>query len=240
MVVGIGPGNIENMTLKALREIKAADVVIGYKTFIELVESIMPNDAEVNKSGMGHEIERAELAVKKALEGKKVVVVSSGDPGVYGMAGPVLEVAEKEKADIKIEIVPGVTAATAVAGLLGAPLMTDFALISLSDLLTPWDVIEKRLKAAAKADFVIVLYNPQSRDRTEPIRRAHEILLSHRDPKTPIAIVKQATRKGEKITVTTLDEMLNNELDMLTTIIVGNSSTKTTSKGMLTSRGYCL
>lgn len=240
MVVGIGPGNIENMTLKALREIKAADVVIGYKTFIELVESIMPNDAEVIKSGMGHEIERAELAVKKALEGKKVVVVSSGDPGVYGMAGPVLEVAEKEKADIKIEIVPGVTAATAVAGLLGAPLMTDFALISLSDLLTPWGVIEKRLKAAAKADFVIVLYNPQSRDRTEPIRRAHEILLSHRDPKTPIAIVKQATRKGEKITVTTLDEMLNNELDMLTTIIVGNSSTKTTSKGMLTSRGYCL
>lgn len=240
MVVGIGPGNIENITLKALREIKAADVVIGYKTYIELIESIMPHNAEVNESGMGHEIERAELAVKKALEGKNVVVVSSGDPGVYGMAGPVLEVAEKEKADIKIEIVPGVTAATAVAGLLGAPLMTGFALISLSDLLTPWDVIEKRLKAAAKADFVIVLYNPQSRDRTEPIRRAHKILLSHLDPKTPIAIVKQATRKGEKITMTTLDEMLNNELNMTTTIIVGNSSTKTTSKGMLTSRGYCL
>jgi precorrin-3B C17-methyltransferase len=154
------------------------------------------------------------------------------------MAGPVLEVAEKEGVNIPIEIVPGVTAATAVAAKLGAPIMGDFAAISLSDLLTPWSQIEKRLKAAAEADFVIVLYNPKSRSRKEPLVKAHEILLKYRSPDAPVGIVRNVGRKGEQIVITTVKEMLNHEIDMATTIIVGNSATRVLNQKMVTSRGY--
>ncbi len=189
---------------------------------------------------MGKEVERAKIAVTKAAEGKRVVMVSSGDPGVYGMAGVVLEVAAQEKTNVPVEIVPGVTAATAAASILGAPLVSDFAVISLSDLLTPWEKIERRLEAAAQADFSIVLYNPQSQGRIEPLARAYQIMLKYIKPDTPVGIVRQAGREGEGITITTLRDMLNCEIDMVTTIVVGNSETKVVNGKMVTSRGYDL
>ena len=200
----------------------------------------MRGDAEIISGTMGREVERAKIAVSKALENRWVVMVSSGDPGVYGMAGIVLEVAAQEKTEVPVEIVPGITAATAAASKLGAPLVSDFAVISLSDLLTPWEKIERRLEAAASADFSIVLYNPQSQGRIEPLAKAYEILLKHMHPQTPVGIVRQAGRDGEGVTVTTLKEMLNAEIDMVTTIIVGNSATKVVNGRMVTARGYDL
>jgi len=226
------------MTIKARSEIEKADVIVGYATYVNLVRAIIKPKAEIISGKMGEEVERAKVAVKKALENKKVAVISGGDSGIYGMAGPVLEVAEKEGVNIPIEIVPGVTAATAVAAKLGAPIMGDFAAISLSDLLTPWSQIEKRLKAAAEADFVIVLYNPKSRSRKEPLVKAHEILLKYRSPDAPVGIVRNVGRKGEQIVITTVKEMLNHEIDMATTIIVGNSATRVLNQKMVTSRGY--
>jgi precorrin-3B C17-methyltransferase len=228
------------MTLEAKRAIETAEVVVGYKTYVKLIELIIKPGAEVFSGVMGKEVERAKAAVAKALEDKRVAVISSGDPGVYGMAGLVLEVADLENAKIPIEIVPGVTAATAAAARLGAPLVSDFAVISLSDLLTPWNLIEKRLHAAAEANFVIVLYNPQSEGRKEPLAKAYEILLRYRKPETPVGVVRQVGRKGEETIVTTLKEMLGCEVDMATTIIVGNSTTRVVAKRMVTPRGYDL
>jgi len=228
------------MTLEAKQAVETADVVVGYKTYVKLVESIIKLGTEVFSGTMGKEVERAKVAVAKALEGKKVVVISSGDPGVYGMAGLVLEVADLENAKIPAVIIPGVTSATAAAARLGAPLVTDFAVISLSDLLTPWSLIETRLHAAAKADFVIVLYNPQSVGRTEPLAQAYQILLQYRKPGTPVGIVRQVGRKGEETSITTLKDLLSCEVDMATTIIVGNSTTRIVSKRMVTPRGYDL
>jgi precorrin-3B C17-methyltransferase len=189
---------------------------------------------------MGKEVERAKIAVTKAKEGNRVVMVSSGDPGVYGMAGIVLEVAAMEKADLPVEIIPGVTAATAAASKLGAPLVSDFAVISLSDLLTPREKIERRLEAAASADFSIVLYNPKSEGRIEPLIKAYEIMLKHIRPNTPVGIVRQAGREGETVTVTTLKELLDADIDRVTPIIVGNSATKVVEGKMVTARGYDL
>jgi precorrin-3B C17-methyltransferase len=228
------------MTPKAKQEIEHADVIVGYATYVKLIQSMIKPSAEVISGSMGREVERARTAVTQALENKHVVVISSGDAGVYGMAGVVLEVATVENAEVPIEIVPGVTAATAAAAKLGAPLVSDFAVISLSDLLTPWNVIEKRLEAAAEADFVIVLYNPQSPGRTEPLAKAHEILLRHRSPETPVGIVRLAGRDGEETAVTTLKEMVDAEIDMVTTVIVGNSTTRIVGKKMVTPRGYNL
>lgn len=238
VVVGIGPGSLEHMTIKAKSEIERADVVVGYLKYVDLVRSLIRPTAEVIANEMGKEVERAELAIKRALDGKQVVVVSSGDPGVYGMAGVVLEVAERMRAKVPIEIVPGVTAATAAAAIVGAPIMGDFAVISLSDLLMPWDEIEKRLKVAAMADFVIVLYNPQSKNRREPLLKAYKILLEYRDPSTPVGIVRNAGRRGEQKIITRLKDMLNHEIDMVTTIIVGNSKTRIVDGWIVTSRGY--
>jgi precorrin-3B C17-methyltransferase len=189
---------------------------------------------------MGKEVERAKLAVAKAKEGKNVVMVSSGDPGVYGMAGIVLEVAAQEETSVPVEIIPGVTAATAASAILGAPLVSDFAVISLSDLLTPWETIERRLEAAASADFSIVLYNPQSQGRIEPLAKAYEIMLKHVKPDTPVGIVRQAGREGEKVTITALRDMLDCDIDMVTTVVVGNSATKVVNGKMVTARGYNL
>ena len=237
-VVGIGPGALEHMTSKAKQEIETAEVIIGYETYVKLIQSVIKRNIEVITGKMGQEIERAKIAVIEALKNKRVAVISSGDPGIYGMAGLVLEVAEREKANIQIEIVPGVTAANAASATLGAPLMGDFVVISLSDILIPWNLIEKRLRAAAETDFVIVLYNPQSQGRREPLAKAHKILLEYRNSGTPVGIVKRAGRKGEETIITTLKELLDHEVDMVTTIIIGNSTTRIVNQRMVTSRGY--
>jgi precorrin-3B C17-methyltransferase len=228
------------LTIKAKQEIEDAEVIIGYRTYLKLIQQIIKGDVEVISGKMGQEVARARTAVMKALENKRVVVVSSGDPGIYGMAGIVLEVAEREKASVPVEVIPGVTAATAAAATLGAPLIGDFAVISLSDLLTPWKLIERRLKAAAEADLVIVLYNPQSKGRKEPLAKAHKILLEYRDPMTPVGIVKRAKRAGEETIITSLREMLNYEIDMATIVIIGNSTTYNVDGKMVTPRGYDL
>ncbi len=229
-----------HMTPKARSEIENADVVVGYGTYIKLVQNIIKQDAEVISGTMGKEVERAKIAVDKAKAGKAVVIVSSGDPGVYGMAGVVLEVVAQEKTAVPVEIVPGVTAATAASAILGAPLISDFAVISLSDLLTPLEKIERRLEAASQADMSIVLYNPQSQGRIEPLAKAYEIMMKHIDPKTPVGIVRQAGREGQNFTITTLKDMLNCDIDMVTTIVVGNSATKVVNGRMVTARGYDL
>ncbi|MCP8304767.1 MAG: precorrin-3B C(17)-methyltransferase [archaeon] len=226
------------MTLKAKQEIEESEVVIGYKTYVKLIQSIIPNGVEVIATGMRQEVERAEIAVTKALEDKRVVAVSGGDPGVYGIAGLIIKVAELRKVDVDIEIIPGVTAAVAAAAILGAPIMGDFAIISLSDILTPWNLIEERLTLATKADFVIIIYNPKSQKRRTQLIKAHKILLSYRSPKTPVGIVRQAKREQEKAIITTLEKMLNYEIDMATTIIVGNSTTRLFNGRMVTPRGY--
>ncbi len=226
------------MTPKARAEIENADVVIGYGTYIKLIADIVRKDAEVISGTMGKEVERAQIAVDKAKEGKTVVMVSSGDPGVYGMAGVVLEVVAKDKNPVPVEIVPGVTAATAASAILGAPLISDFAVISLSDLLTPLEKIERRLEAASSADMSIVIYNPQSQGRIEPLAKAYEIMMKHIKPDTPVGIVHQAGREGQNYTLTTLKDMLNVEIDMVTTIVVGNSATRVVNGKMVTARGY--
>jgi precorrin-3B C17-methyltransferase len=231
---------LEHLTPKARSEIENADVIVGYGTYVKLIQSIIKPDTEVISGTMGREVERAQIAVSKALENYRVVMVSSGDPGVYGMAGIVLEVVEMEKVNVPVEIVPGVTAATAAASKLGAPLVSDFAVISLSDLLTPWEKIKRRLEAAASADFAIVLYNPKSEGRIEPLAQAYEILLKHMTPETPVGIVKQAGRKGEEVMLIALKDLLAAEIDMVTTIIVGNSATKVVNGKMITARGYTL
>jgi precorrin-3B C17-methyltransferase len=226
------------MTPKARAIIEGADVVVGYGTYIKLIASIVRKDAEIISGTMGKEVERAQIAVDRAKEGKTVVMVSSGDPGVYGMAGVVLEVAAKDKNPVPVEIVPGVTAATAASAILGAPLISDFVVISLSDLLTPLEKIERRLEAASSADMSIVLYNPQSQGRIEPLARAYEIMMKHIKPDTPVGIVRQAGREGQNYTLTTLKNMLNEEIDMVTTIVVGNSMTRLVNGKMVTARGY--
>jgi precorrin-3B C17-methyltransferase len=226
------------MTLEAKQEIENAEVIIGYKTYVKLIQQIIKSDIEVFSGNMGQEVDRATVAIRQALENKRVAVISSGDSGVYGMAGVVLEVAAHEKADVPIVVVPGVTAATAAAASLGAPLVGDFAAISLSDILTPWSLIERRLRAAAKSDFVIALYNPQSKGRRAPLAKTHKILLEYREPETPVGIVKKAKRDGEETAITTLREMLSFEIDMATTLIIGNSTTYTINDKMVTPRGY--
>jgi precorrin-3B C17-methyltransferase len=187
---------------------------------------------------MGHEIDRAALALELASRGKNVAVVSGGDPGIYGMAGPIIETADKLGMNVDVVIVPGVTAATASAASLGAPLMTDFAVISLSDLLISRNRILERVKTALKGDFVLVLYNPQSRARKEPLRLVHQMLMKFRKPTTPVGIVTAYARAGEKTIVTTLERMLDHEIGMASTILVGNSSTRIFNEKILTPRGY--
>jgi precorrin-3B C17-methyltransferase len=234
----MGPGALEHMTLKAKQEIENAQVIIGYKTYVKLIRQIIKDETEVFSGNMGQEVGRAKAAIQQALKGKQVVVVSSGDSGVYGMAGVVLEAAAHEKANVSIEVVPGVTAATAAAATLGAPLVGDFAAVSLSDILTPWSLIERRLRAAAKANFGVVLYNPRSKGRKKPLAKAHKILLEYRDPKTPVGIVKNAKREGEKTTITSLEKMLDFEIDMATVLVIGNSTTYKIDGKLVTPRGY--
>jgi precorrin-3 methyltransferase (EC 2.1.1.131) len=236
-VVGIGPGNLENMSIRAVEVIKNSDCVIGYKTYINLIEKLVEGK-EVITSGMRSEIERASLAIEKAEAGNVVSVISSGDPGVFGMAGLVLEVANNCKLKIPVEVVPGIPSENAAAALLGAPLMHDHVTISLSDLLTPWDVIEKRVRLAAEGDFVVVLYNPKSSERKWQIEKTIEILLSRKSSDTPVGIVKSAMRKKQNVIITNLGEVLEHPIDMTTILIVGNSTTFVFDNYMVTKRGY--
>lgn len=238
-LVGIGPGNMEHMSPRAIAVIEEADIVVGYKTYINLIKQLT-SGKEIISTGMRREVDRAKLAVDEALKGKCVAIVSSGDPGIYAMASVVFEYLRESDIEIDVEVVPGITAASAAAACLGSPLGHDFAVISLSDLLTPWETIERRLDSAARADFVLVLYNPKSRGRKEQIHRAVEILKKYRDAATPVGIVKNAMREEETTKITTLGDMLNCKIDMLTTIIVGNSETFVYKGKMATPRGYKL
>jgi precorrin-3B C17-methyltransferase len=240
-LVGFGPGDEANMTYKAKAAIKESDVVIGYTTYIKLVKELL-DGKEVIKKGMTEEIDRCIEAYESAKKGKIVSLISSGDIGVYGMAGPTYEVLLQSgwtpDSDIKVEIIPGSTALSACASLVGAPLTHDFCSISLSDLLTPWPTIAGRIEAAAKSDFVVALYNPKSGRRTQQIVQAQRILLNHRDPKTPVAIVKSAYRDAQKIQMVTLDSMSDCKIGMLTTVLIGNSTTYMDQGLMITPRGY--
>jgi precorrin-3B C17-methyltransferase len=240
-LVGFGPGNHDHLTFRAREAIGEAEVVIGYRTYVRLVRDLIQGK-EVHYTGMTEELERARKAVSFAYAGRKVALISSGDVGIYGMAGPALEIL-KEKGwrpgcGVGVEVVPGVTALSACASVLGAPLVHDFAAISLSNLLTPWEVIVRRIEAAARADYVIALYNPKSGRRTQQIVETQKILLRHRRPDTPVGIVKSGLRQGQRVVQTTLADMLHHEIGMLTTILIGNSTTFTYEGLMITPRGY--
>ncbi|GAB6137047.1 precorrin-3B C(17)-methyltransferase [Halanaerobaculum tunisiense] len=213
-------------------------MVVGYKTYINFLSEVLSEEQETVSTGMGTEVERSKKAIKLAAQGQKVAMVSSGDAGVYGMAGLILELVATEKLDISVEVVPGITAANAAASSLGAPLMHDYAVISLSDLLTPWQIIKERLVKAAQGDFIVALYNPKSKQRVEQIKVARDIFLDHRSADTPVGIVRKAKRGAEEVTRTTLEDMLNHKIDMLTTVIIGNSETFTAEDLMITPRGY--
>lgn len=239
-VVGTGPGHREHMTPCAQEAIRQADVIVGYSAYVGLIHDMVAGK-EVFETGMTREAQRCEKAVEWALQGKTVAVISGGDPGIYAMAGLVFQILRKQgrpSGQPPVEVIPGISALSACAARLGAPLMHDFASISLSDRLTPWDLIERRIDAAAMADFVIVLYNPKSRGRSGQIRRAREIISKHRSGETPVGIVRAAMREGEKVVITDLKGMLENEVDMQTTVIIGNSRTFCWDGRMITPRGY--
>ncbi len=241
MLVGIGPGHLDHMTQRALAAIAEADVVVGYVTYIKLVADLLEGK-EVVRKGMTEELDRAEMALELARAGKKVALISSGDAGVYGMAGPTYEVLFQAgwtpENDVEVEIVPGASAINACASLVGAPLTHDFCSISLSDLLTPWVAIARRLDAAAAADFVVALYNPKSGRRSQQIQQAQALFLRHRRADTPVAIVKSAYRRRQHIEFTTLEHMAECDIGMLSTVIIGNSHTFVRDGLMVTPRGY--
>ena len=240
-LVGIGPGSLDRITPAAKTAITKADAIVGYSLYLDLISALFRPGHIIESSNITQERARAQRAIELAKWGLTVAVISSGDCGIYGMAGLVLEELQLQNWDgnsPKVEVIPGITAMQAVAAKVGTPLMHDFCAISLSDLLTPWEVIEKRLEAAAIADFVTSLYNPRSRGRTEQIKRAIEIFLKYRDRHTPVAIVRSAYREEEKIYLTTLEEMLCFPIDMLSTVIIGNSSTRNYANLMITPRGY--
>ncbi len=236
-IVGIGPGAVEHLTKKAEKALLGSEYIVGNGTYLDQVADVIKG-AKVIRSGMGGEVERAKKAVELSRE-HIVSIISGGDANVYGMAGLVLEVAEKE-GDVEVEIIPGVTALSAAASLLGAPVVSDFAVISLSDLLTPTDMIERRLNSAAEADFVIAIYNPKSRNRRQNFGRAIEIIRKYRSEDTPVGIVKNATREGETVITTTLGKIMdyNEVIDMSTLVLIGNSESRMWGNRIITPRGY--
>lgn len=235
-IIGIGPGGTRQMTPRASDALKECDSVVGYSKYIALIRSLI-SGKKIYTSGMMHEAERCKMALDYALEGDTVALVSDGDAGVYGMAGIMLEICAPHP-EIDIEIIPGVTAVCSGAALLGAPVAHDFAVISLSDMLTPADKIEKRLNAAAEADFAICLYNPGSKKRAGYLKRACDIILKYRNPETPCGIVENIGRQDEKHFVYTLGNLRNVKANMLTTVFIGNSQTKIINGRIVTPRGY--
>ncbi|NEU24945.1 precorrin-3B C(17)-methyltransferase [Paenibacillus polymyxa] len=241
LVIGFGPGDMEHITKRALDALAESEVIIGYNTYVDLIRPLL-NGQEIVRTGMTEEVSRAQEAVRQAEMGKKVAVISSGDAGVYGMAGLVYEVLMQKgwrrEDGVEVEVVPGISAIQSCASLLGAPVMHDACTISLSDHLTPWETIVKRVEAAASADFVIALYNPRSGRRTRQIVETQSILLRYRDPQTPVGLVKSAYRERQQVIVTTLEDMLNHDIGMLTTVIIGNCSTTVYDGLIVTPRGY--
>ena len=237
-VVGFGPGALENMTIRAERTIREADKVIGYTAYIDMIKGFFPEDTQYISTGMMREVERCKMAVEEAMKGQKVAMVSSGDSGIYGMAGIVYEVAAEMKADIDIDVVPGMTAASTAASVLGAPLMHDLAIISLSDLMTPIDLIMRRVDCAGQGDFIVALYNPKSKKRTDYLEQAADILMKYRSPDTPVGVVRNAGREGEQKQLTTLGGLKDADVDMFSIVIIGNSNTYVRDGLMITPRGY--
>lgn len=242
-IIGMGPGAVDYIVPAAIREIKEADVIAGYTRYIKLVEKLT-EDKRIITTGMRKETERVTAALDSAAEGNKVCLISSGDAGVYGMAGLALEMLYEKGLDsiIDVKIVPGITAASSCASLLGAPLMHDFCVISLSDLLTSKSLIEKRLQLAAEGDFVTVLYNPKSKKRVELIETARKIFLHHRATDTPVGIVNDAYRETSEVQISSLDKLSDEyeKINMSSTLIIGNSNTKKIGCCMITPRGYKL
>lgn len=231
----MGPGSYDQMTIRAAQALQEAQVIAGYSVYVELVKPHFPNK-EYLVTPMRKEADRCRMAIDAACAGKSVAMISSGDAGVYGMAGLIYELAQGR--DLQIEVIPGVTAALSGGAVLGAPLTHDFAVISLSDLLTPWEKIEARLDMAARADFSIVLYNPSSMKRADYLRRAVEILLRHKAPETVCGAVRNIGRAGESYELMSLTELADYQADMFTTVFIGNSQTRNLSGKMVTPRGY--
>ena len=242
-VVGVGPGSHDHMTYRARQVIDESEIIIGYDTYVSLVEDLIAGK-EVYRYAMTQEVDRANQAIDFAEKGKLVSLVSSGDPGIYGMIGLIYEIlAEKrwnKEGGIYVECVPGVSSLNSCAALVGSPLMTDFAVVSMSDLLVPWEIIVKRVEAAAMGDYVTVIYNPASKKRVHQLRDTRDIFLKYRKPETPVAIVKGAYRESQQVAITSLDKLLEHQemLGMITTVIVGNSSTFNYKGMMINPRGY--
>lgn len=235
-IIGLGPGGGADLTGRARAALEESDVIVGYTVYIDLIRAEFGHK-ELLSTPMRKEQERCEMALELADSGKTVAMVCSGDPGVYGMAGLCYELAPRWP-EVVLKVVPGITAACGGAAVLGAPLMHDFCLISLSDLMTPWEKIEKRLRAAGEADFVLCLYNPASHKRRDYLRRACEILLESKSPETPCGYVREIGRDGETATVLTLGELKDAQVDMFTTVFIGNSQTKVLGGKLVTPRGY--
>ncbi|MBE5986818.1 MAG: precorrin-3B C(17)-methyltransferase [Paenibacillaceae bacterium] len=235
-VIGIGPGSYEDMTIRAVNALNDSEIIVGYTVYVDLLREHFP-EKEMLTTPMRQEQERCQMAILKALEGKRVAMVCSGDSGVYGMSGLILQLA-KESPDLEIEVIPGVTAALSGGAVLGAPLGHDFAVISLSDLLTPMELIEDRLKNSARSDMVICLYNPSSKKRADYLKNACEIVLQHQKPETVCGLVRNIGRDGEEMEVLTLSQLKDTNVDMFTTVYIGNSMTREINGRMVTPRGY--
>lgn len=233
--VGIGAGDYDGMTVGALKALEAADVIVGYTLYCDLVKPSFP-DKEYISTPMMREIERCRTALEQAAAGRLTAMICSGDPGIYGMASPLLELAGEY--GVEVEVIPGVTAACTGAALLGSPLTCDFTVVSLSDLLTPAEVIEKRLEGAAMSDICAVIYNPSSRRRADYLRRCCGLFLRYRPADTVCGVAQRVGRDGESIQVMTLKELADFQADMFTTVFIGNSTTKVIDGRMVTPRGY--
>lgn len=238
IVAGIGPGSKEDITPAVLEAVRGADAIVGYKYYFQFVEPYVKDGCECIDTGMKKERERAEQAFLLAEEGKTVVVISSGDAGIYGMTPLIYEMQRERSSDVIVESLPGISAFQKAASLLGAPVGHDFCVISLSDLMTPWEVIERRIKAAATGDFVTAVYNPKSNGRYWQLYRLQEIFLQERAANTPVGYVRQAGRDEQEMTVTTLSEFDPEAVDMFTVILIGNSQSYQWNGKMITPRGY--
>jgi precorrin-3B C17-methyltransferase len=242
-IVGVGPGHHDHMTFRAKKVIEESDTIVGYTTYVKLVQDLIAGK-DVYEYAMTQEVERAQQCIDLAKEGKIVSLVSSGDPGIYGMAGLIYETLAESgwdpKNGLQVEIVPGVSALNSCSAIIGSPLMTDFAVLSMSDLLVPWDIIVKRVEAAAQGDFVIVIYNPASKKRIHQLQETRKIILKYRKPSTPVAIIKGAYRESQTVVLTDLENLENHsdKLGMISTVIVGNSSTYNYKDLMINPRGY--
>ena len=236
--MGTGPGDLELLTPAARQEIEQADIIIGYRTYIEQIRTLFREDQEIIGSSMMQEVDRCKKALDLAEQGKNVALVCGGDPGIYSMAGLVFELQKARNTSVETDVIPGISALNACAAITGSPLMHDFASISLSDLLTPWELIEKRIAAASSADFVLVIYNPASKKRRDHLKRAVDIILEYRRPDTPAAIVQAAFRKEQRAEITTLSGLREASLNMQSTVIIGNSQTMVWNGKMITPRGY--